>query len=245
MFQLSSITPECIHPALWKASQLARGHGAYVPSGYAELKTELPGGGWPLGQLTELLLPQAGIAELSLLMPALKQLDGKPLVLLTPPHIPHALAFSATGLKISQLIWIRCHKHVDALWAAEQVLRNGSCGALLFWTSTIRSETLRRLHLAAQSSETLFFLMRSMQAVQQASPAPLRLSVQTSPTGLAVSMVKRRGSLRDSPLELRLPMHPYLYSYAYPGKENIKAPVYSAGRPSATVDRPTPAFTSA
>ncbi|MFZ6732221.1 translesion DNA synthesis-associated protein ImuA [Undibacterium sp. Ji42W] len=242
MAHVSSLPPERIHSALWRASQLARGQGGYLPSGYAELNNELPGHGWPQGQLTEILLAQIGTAELSLLKPALSQLDGRPIVLLTPPYIPQALAFACTGLQSSQLIWIRCQKHIDALWAAEQVLRNSSCGALLFWTSSIRSEALRRLHLAAQSSETLFFLMRDMRAAQQASPAPLRLSVQTSQYGLELGILKRRGSQRDAPLALHVPNHPYLYAYAHPGKEKLAT---NYGNLPTTVDSRSPAFTPA
>ncbi len=242
MINASPLPPEHIHPALWRASQLARGQGGYMPSGYAELNSELPGNGWPQGQLTEILLSQIGAAELSLLKPALSQLDGRPIVLLTPPYIPQSLSFACTGLQASQLIWIRCQKHVDALWAAEQVLRNSSCGALLFWTSSIRSEALRRLHLAAQSSETLFFLMRDMRAAQQASPAPLRLSVRTSQYGLELGMLKRRGSQRDAPLALHVPDHPYLYAYAHPGKEKLAT---NHDNLPTTVDSRSPAFTPA
>ena len=42
-------------------------------------------------------------------------------------------ALAAMGLSPSQLVWIRSSRSADALWAAEQVLRSGSCGALLFW----------------------------------------------------------------------------------------------------------------
>jgi len=242
MAHVSSLPPERIHPALWRASQLARGQGAYLSSGYAELDNELPGNGWPQGQLTEILLPQTGTAELSLLKPALSQLDSRPIVLLTPPYIPQALALSCKGLQPSQLIWIRCHKHVDALWAAEQVLRNSSCGALLFWTSSIRSEALRRLHLAAQSSETLFFLIRDIRAAQQASPAPLRLCLQARQGGMELDILKRRGSQRDGPLTLHVPDHPYLYAYTHPGKEKLAT---NYGKFPTTVDSRSLAFTPA
>jgi protein ImuA len=99
-------------------------------------------------------------------------------VLLQPPHPPQALALAALGVPPSQLIWLRSSRTADALWAAEQVLRSGSCGALLFWQNHARSESLRRLHLAAQSGETLFFMMRPLAAAQDASPAPLRLALR-------------------------------------------------------------------
>jgi hypothetical protein len=41
-----------------------------------------------------------------------------------------------------------------------------------------RGESLRRLHLAAQCGETLFFMMRPLASAQDASPAPLRLSLR-------------------------------------------------------------------
>ena len=64
-----------LHPAVWRASQLGGGAQATSPSGFAALDAELPGGGWPHGVLTELLLPQPGIGELRLLAPTLAALS--------------------------------------------------------------------------------------------------------------------------------------------------------------------------
>ena len=125
-------------------------------------------------------------------------------MLLQPPHPPQALALAALGLPPSQLIWLRSTRTNDALWAAEQVLRSGSCGALLFWANHVRGESLRRLHLAAQCGETLFFMMRPLAAAQDASPAPLRLSLRPAAGGLDVGFVKRRGPQREAPLFLPL-----------------------------------------
>ncbi len=61
---------------IWRADERPADEivGPVLTSGFAELDRELPGGGWPQGQLTELLLDAAGIGELSLLAPALAQL---------------------------------------------------------------------------------------------------------------------------------------------------------------------------
>lgn len=67
-----------LHPAVWRASQLGGGAQATSPSGFAALDAELPGGGWPHGVLTELLLPQPGIGELRLLAHALAALSPPP-----------------------------------------------------------------------------------------------------------------------------------------------------------------------
>jgi protein ImuA len=109
------------------------------------------------------------------------------------------------GIEPSQLLWVRGGaKASDALWAAEQILRSGCCGALLLWQQHARGETLRRLHLAAQSGETLFCMLRPLAAAQEASPAPLRLSLKPAAGGIDIGFVKRRGPQRDAPLFLPL-----------------------------------------
>jgi len=126
-------------------------------------------------------------------------------VLVQPPYAPQALALDALGIPPTQLVWIRnTGNSADALWAAEQILRSGCCGALLLWQQHVRSEALRRLHLAAQSGETLFCLMRPLAAAQDASPAPLRLALRPAAGGLQIDFVKRRGPQRDAPLFLPL-----------------------------------------
>ncbi len=69
--------PERIHPALWRASQIARSPGLYVSTGYPEISAQLPGGGWPLGNLIEVMTPRAGIGELQLFRHALSD-QGTP-----------------------------------------------------------------------------------------------------------------------------------------------------------------------
>jgi hypothetical protein len=57
--------------AVWRADELARQAGATRPTGHAVLDAVLPGGGWPVGALVEVLQPQAGQGEWRLLLPAL------------------------------------------------------------------------------------------------------------------------------------------------------------------------------
>jgi protein ImuA len=197
-------TPESLHPSLWRASQLAHSSARCVDTGYPTLSSQLPGGGWPTGTLIDLLLQQPGIGELRLLRPALAAAASRRIVLLQPPHAPQALGLAALGLPPSQLVWIRSTRSADTLWAAEQVLRSGSCGALLMWQNHARSESLRRLHLAAQCGETLFFMFRPLASAQDASPSPLRLSLRPAAGGIDIGFVKRRGPQRDAPLFLPL-----------------------------------------
>ncbi|CAN0623642.1 protein ImuA [Burkholderia multivorans] len=211
----SSISPETLHPSLWRGSQLAQGGLRTVDTGFAALSAELPGGGWPVGGLVELLVPQAGCGEMRLLAPALARTvsGARPLALVAPPHAPHAAALAGLGVPGDALLWLRAGRGADALWAAEQALRAGCCGALLLWQDTVRHEALRRLHLAAaRSAGTLFVMLRPLAAAQQPSPALLRLALFPEPAGVAVEIVKRRGPVRRDALSLTLPPSPILES---------------------------------
>jgi hypothetical protein len=208
----AAIHAEHIHPALWRASQLANGRGKTVDTGYPVLSTELPGGGWPLGEQVDLLVEQPGIGEMRLLGPALNLLNARSIALIRPPHTPDGPGFDYIGLSLDRLLQIRAPKIGDALWAAEQMLRVGSCGAVLLWVEHAKASSLRRLHLAAQSSETLFIMVRPLTAMKEPSPASLRLSLRPAAEGLAVDIVKRRGPIRTAPLSISLQPAPALYS---------------------------------
>ena len=228
----TSVAPESLHPSLWRASQLARSSTRCIDTGHPALSAQLPGGGWPTGSLVDLLIQQPGIGELRLLRPALAAVAKRRIVLLQPPHPPQALALAALGVPPSQLIWLRAGQTADALWAAEQVLRSGSCGALLFWPGHagqghVRADSLRRLHLAAQAGETLFFLMRPLAASQDASPAPLRLALRPQAGGVEIDFVKRRGPTRDA--SLFLPLTSHLVQRHAPVDRTAPAPVAARG----------------
>jgi protein ImuA len=191
---------EHLHPALWRASQLARADTRCIATGFTSLSRQLPGGGWPTGCLIDVLTQQAGIQEIQLLVPALRQLQERQVFLLQPPHVPQSLGLAGMGLRTDKVLWVKSKTTADSLWAAEHILRSGCTGGLIFWTNQIRSESLRRLHLAAQSSESLFFLLRPLAAAQDASPAPLRISLRPAPGGINIQFVKRRGPQRDKDL---------------------------------------------
>jgi hypothetical protein len=226
---------ESIHPALWRGAQLARVHGRTVDTGYAALSAELPGGGWPLGALVELLVQQPGIGEMRLLKPALAELGTRPIALLQPPHVPNSLAFSYLGVPVERLLRLRAPKTADALWCAERVLQAKSCGALILWQQHIRTEALRRLHLAAQASETLLVLIRPLASAQDASPATLRLGVRPADGGLVVDVVKRRGPTRTDTLSITLQPSPILLSPYGRVRRHLPAPAFAGGVPSEVV----------
>ncbi len=198
---------------LWKADQLSTAGVRALPSRFAALDAELPGGGWPIGMLTELITRHAGVGELRLLIPLLRQLtvERKIVILLAPPLVPYAPALASFGVDLNYLIVIQAANAADRLWAVEQTLKSTSFGALLAWLPQTRTrpEHLRRMQLAAQSSRGPVFLFRPLPAQFESSPAPLRLLLLPRPQQtLSVQLLKRRGPLAADPLLLALPMPP-------------------------------------
>ena len=193
-----------LHPDVWRGAQLARSHARCVETGFAELNDALPGGGWPMGSMTELMVQQPGVGEIRLLRAAFRALGSRRVVLLGSPHAPQGLSWLEWGLDPARLVWVRAQKTADALWSAEHLLRSATCGAVLFWQQKIRPESLRRLHLAAQAGEALFFMIRPLNAALDSSPAPLRLTVEPSEEGARVNVIKRRGPALPEPIALAL-----------------------------------------
>ncbi|WP_213769258.1 translesion DNA synthesis-associated protein ImuA [Caballeronia sp. dw_19] len=202
---------EDIHPSLWLGSQLARAAGQVIDTGYETLSAELPGGGWPVSTLIELLVPRTGIGEMRVLRPALASLT-RPIALVKPPQVPQSAGFAYQGVGVEKLIWLKPQSTADALWSVEQILRAGSFGAVIFWQQHIRSESLRRLMLAAQSAETLFFLQRPVADAMNSSPATLRLAVRPAENGVSVEIVKRKGPASAGPIVIRADPMPALLS---------------------------------
>lgn len=164
------------------------------PTGCAALDAALPGGGWPESALSEILVDQPGIGELSLLWPTLARLTmaNERVVLVAPPHVPYPQAWLAAGIDLRQLTIIDTQGR-DALWATEQCLRSGSCGAVLCWPQHADDRALRRLQVAAETGQTLAFAYRSLREAVNPSPAALRLAVEAQPAQLRV--LKCRGGL--------------------------------------------------
>ncbi|MEM5437081.1 hypothetical protein [Paraburkholderia diazotrophica] len=77
MNTLQSDHPEDIHSFLWHSNQLARGRVSTVDTGYANLSQELPGGGWAVGALIEVLTQHPASGEMRLLAPALAALQAQ------------------------------------------------------------------------------------------------------------------------------------------------------------------------
>ncbi|WP_171035280.1 translesion DNA synthesis-associated protein ImuA [Limnobacter alexandrii] len=201
-----------IHPGVWRAHQLASDTSVRIPSGFAALDQQLPGGGWPTRNLIELLLKHHGIGELRFLMPVLRKLslEQKKLVLIGAPLLPLTPVFEQFGVALNQVHLIQTDKPQDRLWAIEQVLQSDSFGALFMWLPEEKAlcnpTVLRRLQYQATRSQGLSFVFRPIRAQMQPSPASLRLCLTAqSPNSLRVHLIKRRGPVLEEPVLIDLP----------------------------------------
>ena len=169
---------------------------AVEASGFAELDARLPHGGWQSGTIVELMPAEIGIGELRLLMPALARVTHsmRYVALVSPPFIPFAPALNNHGVRLDRLLVIRAEKNTDALWAIEQTLRCKSFGAVVGWPESIRDRDVRRLQLAAEAGRSTGFIYRSPIAAREASPAAVRMQLQTHEQGLLIDILKCRGS---------------------------------------------------
>lgn len=198
---------------VWQADQVSPQYTQVRSSGYMALDAQLPGGGWPVGVLIELLQGQAGLSEWRLLLPVLAaDPQAAPVVIVGPPHVPFGPSLAVQGLAPERLVWVHSSTPAQCLWASEQALRCATVGAVVAWLPKARAEQLRRLHWAAHTYQKLLFVFRPTLAKDQSSPASLRLQILsasftgTAPASEAVHLkvLKRRGPMLLSTLALPL-----------------------------------------
>jgi len=186
---------------IWRGGARTQPAAHCLPTGNAALDAAI--GGWPRGALVELLSDHSGIGEVSLLLPALAALSRERCIaFVAPPYIPYAPALAAAGVELARFLWLRPQSEDAALWAMEQSLRSGVCGAVLGWPARIDHRRLRRLQLAAETGDALAVIYRPRRAAADASPAALRLELLPATSGLRVQTLKRRGGWNNAPLLL-------------------------------------------
>jgi cell division inhibitor SulA len=179
---------------LWHAGRSTAITADGEATGFDALDVLLPQRGWPRRALTELLLPADGVGELALLLPTLARLTqaGAAVAVIAPPYVPYAPAWQAAGVDLAQLQVVEAAPR-DALWAFEQCLRSGACGAVLGWPVTGDAQALRRLQVAADSGDCLGFALRDRRHAANPSPAALRLEAVRAEAGMAWRVRKCRG----------------------------------------------------
>jgi cell division inhibitor SulA/protein ImuA len=191
---------------VWRGDRLAAPAAPGLPTGHPPLDAVLPGGGWPRGALTELLLPHPGVGELGLLLPLLARVGPRRwAVCIAPPEPLYAPALAAAGVPLERLLLVEAASPAHARWAARQALASGSADVVLLWLADADMGALRRLQLAAEENSTPLVLLRPDSLARQPSPAALRLALTARPGGVEVRILKRRGPPLTDSIAIDLP----------------------------------------
>ena len=201
-------------PGVWRAHELPVAAGLAWATGHPALDAQLPGQGWPVGALIEVLQASGAHHEWQLVLPALcnwqRRVPGSGLparpgvVLVGPPHIALMPALASHGLHTAAVLTVGTDDPAQRLWVCEQALQCPEVGAVLAWLPHAPMAALRRLQMAAARQGGLLWAFRPLAVQTQASPAVLRLAVQVAPDGdgLQVQVLKRRGPALASPVAL-------------------------------------------
>jgi cell division inhibitor SulA/protein ImuA len=188
---------------LWRGNASTPKSQVLISTGRAELDDLF--GGWPQGALTEIVASRQGIGEVALLLPALARLTraDRWLAFIAPPHIPYAPGLAQGGVQLERVLVVKPEKNPDTLWALEQALRAGCCGAVLAWPARADFTALRRLQLAAEAGDAMAVIYRPEESARESSPAALRLQLGTVDGELEIRVLKQRGGLRSRTVRIR------------------------------------------
>lgn len=161
-----------------------------LSSGFPTLDHSLPQAGWPVGALTEILVPRVGHGELNLLGPLLARLTkaGRTVALLVPPYLSYAPALIQHGVALECVKLVRTARPLDGLDPLEPALLAGEFGALVAILppdqAAAQSEsTVRRLYMAARLAGCPAFLFHTCSTPATTSASQLRLLADMSQPG--------------------------------------------------------------
>lgn len=175
-------------PRVWQGPRHAQ--AMVEPTGHAHLDAALPGGGLPVGALTEVLHAYDGTNELTLLLPLITRLTQarRRIVFVHPPYVPYPPAFVAAGTD-PWLFHTIANCGDEGLWAAEQCLRSSTCALVACWPKQANDRQLRRLQLAAEGGRAIGIAFRPARAAMTTSPAAVRLHADAQ----GIQVLKCRG----------------------------------------------------
>ncbi len=153
--------------------------GSLISSGCPAMDACLPGGGYALGSMVELVhggggcrhaeMPVRGVGTLSLAMRLGMEAmaGGKYMVLIDHQrqfYIPGVLGL---GVPSERLIVLQPKTDADAIWGIDQSLRNTAVGAVVAMLHRLEDRVARRLQLATEQGGGLGILVRDAQAARR------------------------------------------------------------------------------
>ena len=174
-----------------------------VRTGFDMLDAQLYNRGWPSGGCIEVVSDQCGLDAMGIFMPLMKSLSGQERwqVFINPPYTPYSPLLAKEGIDLREVMLVHPKSKDEVLWSTEQALRSNTCSAVFAWLGAIeyRYAELRKIQLAAASHGTPAILFRSSGALEQASPASLKIQINGY---RQVKILKQRGGRESSTIPL-------------------------------------------
>ena len=233
---------DTVSDLVWRGAEFGRQATECLPTSFPELDAELPGGGWPLSNVSEVLQPQFCQAEWRLLLPgiAARASAKRPLLAIAPPHAPFFGGLRQHGLDEGGLVVIHAKSPAERLWATEQAVKANGLAGVIAWLANARGDQVRRLQTCAAQCGFPIFLVRPESAQHESSAAPLRLQVRLQGLdAVGVHVLKRRGPAHVGWMTLSAP--PPGLAGLLPTARSPALPSVLAGmRPAVDVSVPAP-----
>ena len=183
-----------------------------IPTGYPLLDVELPGGGWPVGAVTEILYPQVSMGELRLVLPALKhvaQHDQRWQIWLNPPGQPYGPGLNSWGVSLRQTLVCADLTPKEFSWVIDQSVQHSGCSVVLAWANRIEPAQLRRLQLASERRDIAIFLFRPIRKANNLPYSRLKLQIGagSKPLHIRIDILKRRPNWPVDGIEFLVPLY--------------------------------------
>ncbi|MBV7316928.1 SulA-like leucine-rich domain-containing protein [Shewanella sp. NIFS-20-20] len=104
-----------------------------------------------------------GRIELEKIAPQLVRLShqGQWIVLINPPNIGYKAMLAAAGVRLDRVLLVKAKDEVEALWASEIALTNGTCSAVLTWISSLDQRDQRRMQLVERNARAMGFIFEN------------------------------------------------------------------------------------
>ncbi|MCU7554824.1 recombinase RecA [Alteromonas sp. ASW11-19] len=188
------------HPLIWRGRDTAA-PSAKLATGHAILDRHLAGGLPSAGMVR--VQSVAGIGELAVFKGVITGArQHKLCVFINPPGKVQSPWLRQFGLPLSQVFTVSCRPD-EALWAAEQALKSGSCHCVLLWATTLSAKQARRLQVAASYNHALCLTFQA-DRIEAGLPVALDLRLVPHVHGLSIEIVKQQG--RWTAREITIPL---------------------------------------
>ncbi len=187
-----------------------------IASGLPALDDSLPDGGWRRGAVTEILSDPGDDSALKLVLPALATVsqEKKWLCWIGPPQFLDKFKLTNAGIDISRVLLVHPRASTNGLWLVEQVLRAGTCSAVLTWMTggntgnpddnCETADYLARLQLAAEAGGSTGFVFRDQSYARQDSPVATRLLLKKQQQIIQLAVLKSQNTKITEPQILKI-----------------------------------------